>query len=204
MDLGYFPFFMDIKDKLCLVVGGGKVAHRKISTLLQFGAQIKVVSIEVNDDIKELEKNSLLEILRSEYHERFLEGAFLVIVATNNRDINEKVAMDAHTKGVFSNVADSQEDSDFLFPAIVKRGEIVIGITTSGGYPALGSHIKKHVESMLPDYFEKVLEELKEYREEVLADCIDINQKKECLHNKLKEKIDEIVCREWGNNEKKD
>ena len=202
--MAYFPFFMDIKDKLCVVIGGGKVALRKISTLLQYGVSIKVISKEVEEGILNYEKEALLKIEARDYLERDLEGAFMVIAATDNRGVNESISREAQKRGILSNISDSKEESSFIFPSTIKRGDIVIGITSSSCYPALSRHLRKQIEEAVPPSYEEILGELKGYRAEIIEKEICLVSKKECINQKMEEKIEEFVNRERKKDEKKD
>lgn len=204
INLAYFPFFIDIKDKLCVVVGGGKVAIRKITTLLQYGVNIKVISSELDEKILAFENNNLLEIVRRDYSECDLDGAFMVIGATNKRSVNMAISKDANKRGILSNISDSKDESSFVFPSMVKREEIVIGISSSSCYPALSRHIRKKVEEAVPESYSQVITELKEYRLKILDMDINPELRKEYLNKKMEEKIDELINREHIENEKND
>lgn len=143
--LKYYPAYLDIKGKKVVVVGGGGVAKRKIAMLLSAGAQITVVSPEVDDVILAL-KDELAEIKIKKYTQNELQGAFIVIAATNQQTLNRKIAADAKALNMLVNVVAPPEESNFIVPSVVNKGEIVISISTSATSPALAKKIRKDIE----------------------------------------------------------
>lgn len=125
---GYFPLFINIKDRKAVVIGGGKIASRRIRTLLQFGCDITVIAPKLNE---ELQAAQLRWIQRS-YKSGDCEGACLVTTATDKRAVNHAVAEECRKKHIPVSVADSKEESSFYFPGIIKKEPLVIGVTASG------------------------------------------------------------------------
>ncbi|SHO47699.1 precorrin-2 dehydrogenase/sirohydrochlorin ferrochelatase family protein [Anaerocolumna xylanovorans] len=163
--MAYFPFFIDIKNKKCIIYGGGKVAYRKIEALLDFEADITVIAPVVSEEIAALEGRIHINI--GEYGEKELEDAFFVIAATNNSAINEMIAKNCRDRKILVNVVDELSKCDFLFPAYIKKGSISIGVTTSGQSPVMAGHIRKTISDNLPDTYEALVETLGGYREYV-------------------------------------
>lgn len=163
--MAYFPFFVDIKNKKCLIAGGGKVAYRKILALLDFEADITVVAPVVIDEIRALDDR--IHIRMGEYEEKDLEGTFFIIAATNNSDMNARIAADCRKRNLLVNAVDEIDKCDFLFPAYIKKGNISIGVTTSGHSPVMAGHIRKEVSERLPDFYEVLVDTLGSYREYV-------------------------------------
>ncbi|HEX9059945.1 MAG TPA: bifunctional precorrin-2 dehydrogenase/sirohydrochlorin ferrochelatase [Clostridia bacterium] len=184
--MALFPLFVDIEGKKCVVVGGGSVAERRICVLLDFGARITVVSPEISPSIKELKWKDKLVIIKKRYSSEDIEDAFLAIAATNQPDINEQVAIDGARMGIPVNIADNREKCSFMFPAVVRRGEIVVGISTSGGFPALSGRIRRKIEDTFPQYYGDMLEVLKEARDRA-ENISDTAARKELLKNIMDE-----------------
>lgn len=129
----YFPMFVNLNGKRAVVVGGGTIATRRIRTLLLFGCEIIVIAPVLNDSIKLLLcENPKLVWKERVYQQNDCDGAFLVVAATNCRDINREIGQECQRKGIFVSVADRKEESNFYFPAIAVNGAIVAGITSSG------------------------------------------------------------------------
>ena len=142
----YYPINFDIKDKNCLVVGGGSVGARKTSTLIRCGAVTTVVSPEFTPAFENLGKQGII-LLKKEYSEDDLENMFLVILATDNWELNLEISKHAKKKGILCNIADNMEESDFILPSIISRGDLLITVSTGGKSPALAKKIKENLEN---------------------------------------------------------
>lgn len=160
-----FPVFIDIKQKKCLVVGGGKVALRKVETLLRYGACVHVVAEEICSEICE----KLPPVQRREGHvtEEDIDGSSMVIAATNSRDTNHWISEICHEQNIPVNVIDDPKECSFIFPAVVKKGDISIGINTGGKSPILSQTIRKTIEKDIPDYYAALAEQLGDLRDYV-------------------------------------
>lgn len=129
----FFPLFIDIKDKPTLIVGGGKIATRRVNTLLKFGAKVTVVAPWVNEDLKLLKEKDLIEVVSREYISEDINEKFLVVAATNERKVNYLVGIDAKRSGAFVSVADRKEESNFYFPAVFEDEDVIGGLISKGG-----------------------------------------------------------------------
>ncbi len=165
--MAVFPLFVDLKGKRCIVIGGGEVASRKVEILLRFEAQLIIIAPEISSYILELEEQGKAAVIRREYHEQDLEMALLVIAATSSKAVNERVYRDAASRNIPVNIVDAPELCTFIFPSVVKRGALTIGISTSGEYPALSKKIRKITEDIFHEDYSGILELLSEYRNTV-------------------------------------
>jgi siroheme synthase-like protein len=163
----YFPLFLDISKKRVLVVGGGRVAERKVRTLLKFKAKIKVISPEVTKGLERIKDKDLIELERKNYEENDLLGVDLVISATNNRTLNKKVSSDAKKMGIYANIVDDPELCDFIMPSIVKRGPLILAISTSGKAPLFSKKLRKDLEKMISKEYIKYLSKILRLRREI-------------------------------------
>ena len=149
----YYPIFLDISKKPCLVVGGGKVAERKVRILLKFNGSIKVVSPRISNPLRELAEKGRIGVLLKEYETKDLNGVALVFAATNIEDLNQKVRHDASERNILVNVVDNPSLCDFIVPSIVRRDPITIAISTSGMLPSLSKRLRKDIaERITRDY----------------------------------------------------
>lgn len=149
----YYPIFLDISRKPCLIVGGGKVAERKVRSLLKFGAAVHVVSPRLARALSELVKKGKISVTARQYETQDLQGVGLVFAATNSENINKKVYEDARALNIPVNVVDNPSLCDFIVPSIVKKGPIVIAISTSGTLPFLSKRLRKDIsQEISPDY----------------------------------------------------
>lgn len=130
--MGYFPMFINLEGKNVIVIGGGKIATRRIQTLLSMDCSLTVIAPFVSETIIELSEKNKLFWKKREYKEGDLKGAFLSIGGTDNREINHQVFLEAKQESCFVNVIDCKEECNFYFPGVIKRGDIVIGVTASG------------------------------------------------------------------------
>lgn len=185
--MAYFPFFIDLKYKKCLIVGGGKVAERKIEKIKNFGADITVIAPAVTPCI---ENNKELKIIKRKYKEGDETDFFFVIAATDNRDINKIISKRCKEKNILVNVADDPEFCSFLFPAIVKEGKLSVGISTSGSSPTAAIEIKDRIRKMIPPSFDDILDYLYNEREEIKKNVKSESERHEILRKLFNEAIE--------------
>lgn len=166
--MNYFPIFTQLKGRLCLVVGAGEVAARKIDLLLQAGANIRVVAPKINDSVQAMASSTThLTVIRDEYHTRYLSDVQLVISATSNRQLNQQIAQDAEAQKLFVNVVDDTELCSFITPAIVDRSPVTIAISTGGKAPVLARLIRGKLESLIPQAYGKLAQLADRFRHTV-------------------------------------
>lgn len=139
----YYPAFLNLTNKKCVVVGGGKVAERKITSLLECGARVLVISPELTAKLKKYKTSRSILHKPRQYRKGDLKGAFLVIAATSNDLANKAISNEAKN---LLNVVDVPELANFIVPAVVKRGPLQIAISTSGTSPAMAATIRKELE----------------------------------------------------------
>lgn len=159
--MGYFPFFMDIQDKLIVVVGGGTVALRKVEKLLPFAPSVKVIAPEISKKITQL---SGVEVIHRGFADSDIDGAFAVIGASDNEALNAHIAALCREKGIPVNIVDDPEKCTFYFPALVKENDITIGISTSGTSPLFAQFLRLMIDDMLDERYLAIAEILKSYR----------------------------------------
>ena len=155
---------INLQNKKCVVIGGGKIAQNKIETLLSFNAQIVVSAPYLTEKLQELVNFNKIEYIKSDYQPELLNGAFLAIAATNDNILNKNIFRDAADIGVLVNVVDQPDLCSFFFPAIFQRGNLVIGISTSGDSPALSRCLKERFKEELGEEYSYLLELLKQLR----------------------------------------
>jgi len=171
---GYYPIFLNIRGRKCLVVGGGKVALRKVKTLLEHGANVEVVSMELCPELSKLAEEGKIRARVRSYKSEDLKGALIAIAATANVETNERVSADARKQGVLINVVDVPEHSDFIVPSSLTRGDLIIAISTSGKSPALARKIRTELEIKFGDEYAKLAEIISEVRNELRQEGIAV------------------------------
>ncbi|OGW13187.1 MAG: hypothetical protein A2W77_08855 [Nitrospinae bacterium RIFCSPLOWO2_12_39_16] len=180
----YYPAYIDIKGKRCLVVGGGKVAERKVKLLLKCDAMVSVVSPELISRLKELNSKGKIKFFKGEFKEKYLKDMFLVIGATDNSEVNLKIYKAASKKNILVNIVDSPEICNFIVPSIVERGDLIIAISTGGKSPALSKKLRKELEDRYGFEYSKFLNTMGSLRKKISSKIRD-KKKREEIYNKL-------------------
>lgn len=154
--MALFPFFIDIKNKKALLIGGGKHALEKIEKLRPFEVKLKVIATEV---CREIEEDTTIELIRREFRESDLtQDVSFVIAASDDVELNHQISALCQNKRILVNVVDDQPYCQFIFPSLVTRGKLSVGICTDGASPAVGVRLRKQVEELLPDQTELILD----------------------------------------------
>jgi len=164
----YYPAFIDLENKKVLIVGGGQVARRKTETFIEFGAKVNVLSIELCHELEQLYKKRQIEFLGSEFHDSHLDGMFIVVAATDDKNFNKKISIKAKARGILVNAVDQPEDCNFIVPSIIKRGSLLIAVSTCGKSPALAKKIRSDLETSFDDSYGIYLELLGNLRKAIL------------------------------------
>ena len=161
------PVFVKLKDKLCVIVGGGKVAQRKAESLIGCGAAVKVVSPLVEKQIKQWASEGFLTWCEKKFSEDDLNGAFIAFASTDDSSKNEKVVETCNRKGIMVNAVDEPELCDFFVPSVIRRKSLAVAISTEGKSPLLAQRLRKELEQILADEYGEFLEILGEQREKI-------------------------------------
>ncbi|MBA4496295.1 bifunctional precorrin-2 dehydrogenase/sirohydrochlorin ferrochelatase [Paenactinomyces guangxiensis] len=160
----HYAMMIDLTSRRCLVVGGGPVAERKACSLVEAGANVVVVSLTATPRIKQLALMGQVEWLKRTYRQADGEHCFLVIAATNDKQVNLAVYRDAVARGQWINVVDQPALCNFTVPSTVKRGKLQIAISTSGVSPALAKKIRRELEQSYGDEYSLYLDLMQEVR----------------------------------------
>jgi len=153
----YYPVHLNINNRNCLVVGGGGVGTRKVKTLLDCGARVTVVSLEISQQLRDRAASGDITLAERSYRSEDLNGMFLVIGATNDEKLNKQISSDADRLNTLCNIADRPEVCNFILPSIVHRDDLVITISTSGQSPALAKKLRKALETQFGEEYGKLL-----------------------------------------------
>lgn len=178
-----FPMFVKLMGRTVLVVGAGKLGEQKIAGLLETGALIRVVAIEASEAVNEWARSGRIELSLRAFLTDDLEGVFLAVVATNSRLLNERVYAEARRRGVLCNVVDVPDLCDFFYPAVVRRGDLQIAISTAGQSPSLAQKLRQQLEKQFGPAYAEWVAELGETRRLILASDLDKETKSELLHS---------------------
>ncbi len=178
-----FPMFLKLEGKQCLVVGAGNIGESKTAGLIDTGARIRVVSITATPAIREWAQTGRIELDLRPFQSSDLDGAFLTIVATSSRSLNERVYNEAQKRGILCNVVDVPDLCDFFYPSIVRRGELQIAVSTSGKSPSLAQKIRQQLEKQFGSGYAAWVAELGETRKLILSSDLDKQKKLDLLHS---------------------
>lgn len=165
----YFPVLIDLRKFPCLVVGGGNVALRKVKALLEFNATVTVVSPKLSKRLVALSMRGAIRIIRKPYSGKYLGENKLVFSATDDPETNLRVSKDCRRKGILLNVADGPAWCDFILPANVKRGDLIVSVSSQGKAPFFAKDTKKKLANLLPPSAADVAELAGEFRRRLLA-----------------------------------
>ena len=177
-----FPMFLKLEGRQCLVVGAGRIGEPKIGGLLETGARIRVVSLSASPIVREWARAGKIELELRAFLAEDLDGAFLAVVATNSRSLNERVHHEAQRRGVLCNVVDVPNLCNFFYPAVVHRGDLQIAVSTAGQSPSLAQKIRQQLEKQFGPGYAAWVAELGETRRLILASDLDKERKLELLH----------------------
>ena len=164
----YFPVFLDLKNRKCVVVGGGRVAERKIQNLRKAGAAVTVVSPRLTPALERLKETKGIEHRRRAYKTGDLKAAFLAVAATDHRPTNEKVFREASARKIPVNAVDDPVHCTFIVPAVISRGDILIAISTGGRSPALAKALRKKLEREVGGEYSSLLKLIGAVRKSIL------------------------------------
>ncbi|MGD0414772.1 MAG: bifunctional precorrin-2 dehydrogenase/sirohydrochlorin ferrochelatase [Terriglobales bacterium] len=178
-----FPMFMKLAGKQCLVVGAGKVGEPKIGGLIDTGASVHVVAIAASGQVREWADAGKIELELRAFTAGDLDGKFLAVAATASESLNKLIYQEAQRRGVLCNVVDVPEYCDFYYPAVVRRGDLQIAISTAGQSPVLAQRIRQRLERQFGEGYAAWVEQLGETRRLILASGLDQETKWELLHS---------------------
>ncbi len=178
-----FPMFIKLEGRQCLVVGAGKVGEPKIGALLETGARIRVVAREASPAVREWARQGRVELELRPFQAADLDGTFLAVVATSSRTLNERVYREAQMRGVLCNVVDVPDLCDFFYPAIVRRGDLQIAVSTAGQSPSLAQKIRQQLEKQFGPGYAAWVTELGETLKLILGSDLDKERKLDLLHS---------------------
>lgn len=164
MEKKYYPVMLQLENSNCLLIGGGNVAQRKLEKLLESGANVIIVSPDITDFINKFVISGKVKWIADTYKSSYLEGIWLVICATNDNAVNEKVYNDTCNRGIFVNVVDDPQNCTFIIPAVLKKGDLQVSVCSGGAAPVVSVKIKDEIDRMITDDLVEVVSVLKKMR----------------------------------------
>ena len=188
-----YPVTLNLNNRRCTVVGGGEVALRKVQSLLAEQANVVVVSPVLCEELQELYQTNAFTWIDKAFEEKFLQDSFLVIAATNNRAINHQVSMWCERNRVLVNVVDSREESSFTVNSVVRRGDLLIAISTGGASPAVSKAIRVRLEETFGEEYAVMLEIMADAREKAMDTIADEKKRRAFLQQLAQMNLHEVL-----------
>jgi len=179
-----FPLCINLEDKNFLVVGSGMIARRKLLAISEFTRNITVISKEGAEGLA----REGFKVVNKCFDDKDLEGFDFVITATGSREQDEAIVAACKSRGIPVNAADDREECDFFLPGIIKRGDLVVSVSTSGKSPAYSKHLREQIEEIIPDSIEKMLDIMGELRK-ILPSKVDSQEERSKIYNYVMSKL---------------
>ncbi|MCP4370503.1 MAG: bifunctional precorrin-2 dehydrogenase/sirohydrochlorin ferrochelatase [Deltaproteobacteria bacterium] len=202
----YYPVNLDIKNRKCLVVGGGRVGTRKVTTLLACGAKVTVVSPDIRRNLIELADRGVITLNKRSYRNTDLDGMFLVIGTTDDEELNRQISVAAEKLNMLCNIADRPKACNFILPSIVNRGDLTISISTAGKSPALAKKLRIELEEQFGNEYAELLRLMGVIRAKLLSQKHEPEEHRhlfeqlisksllEMIRGNRKDEIDSFLC----------
>lgn len=174
--MAYFPMFVDMTERECLIVGGGNVAYRKVMVMLDFGAKVTVVAEDICEELRKLtiddtaNKENRITFIKRRFERKDCDGMEMVIAATDDNALNHEIAEYCKAKGIMVNVVDQKADCSFIFPSYIKEKNLVAAFSSSGNSPVLTQYLKGKEKEILTPFLGELNEYMGQIREKVIAE----------------------------------
>jgi precorrin-2 dehydrogenase / sirohydrochlorin ferrochelatase len=191
----YYPVYIQLHDQPCVVIGGGKIAEGKVEGLLAADARVTIISPDLTPRLQELAEQGKIKYISRTYHPGDLTGAFLVISATDQREINHHVWEEASANRQLVNVVDDTLHCNFIAPAILRKGDLTIAISTAGKAPALAVRLKEQLQEEIGPEYERFLELAGQLREPLAHHIPDFETRKSLWYELVDSDILDLLAR---------
>ena len=168
--MAYFPMFVDMTERECLIVGGGNVAYRKVMVMLDFGAKVTVVAEDICEELGKLTIENRITFIKRRFERKDCDGMEMVIAATDDNALNHEIAEYCKAKGIMVNAVDQKADCSFIFPSYVKEKNLVAAFSSSGNSPVLTQYLKGKEQEILTPFLGELNDYMGQIREKVIAE----------------------------------
>ncbi len=165
----FYPILVNLERFPCLIIGGGKVAYRKVSSLQEFNANITIISPRICKSLLELAKKNKIRIIKKYYSKEFIKDFKIIFSATDNPEVNKNVRVDCTKEGILLNVVDNPVLCDFILPANIKRGDLTISVSSQGKAPFYTKEIKKKIDAFISPVYSDIIEMAARFRKQLLS-----------------------------------
>nr|WP_308656769.1 bifunctional precorrin-2 dehydrogenase/sirohydrochlorin ferrochelatase [uncultured Agathobacter sp.] len=171
--MAYFPMYVDMTERECLIVGGGNVAYRKVMVMLDFGAKVTVVAEDICDELRKLTIDDTADrimFIKRRFERKDCDGMEMVIAATDDNALNHEIAEYCKAKGIMVNAVDQKADCSFIFPSYIKEKNLVAAFSSGGNSPVLTQYLKGKEKEILTPFLGELNEYMGQIREKVIAE----------------------------------
>lgn len=195
----YYPIYLDVSEKRCVVVGGGDVAERKVMKLLECDAEVIVVSNAVTPGLAAMIEGNIIDHIPDDYDSGYIKGAFIVVGATDRDEVNEKIYRDSQDRGILVNIVDDPKRCDFIVPSIVRTGDLAIAISTGGKSPIMARKLREEIEQAYGPEYGILLDIMGALREKMITRGESPEDNKEVFESVFDSGIIKYIMKEeWG------
>ncbi|MDD4802385.1 MAG: bifunctional precorrin-2 dehydrogenase/sirohydrochlorin ferrochelatase [Syntrophomonas sp.] len=188
-----YPIYLQLAGKKCLIVGGGKVAERKVETLMEYEADIWLVSPESLPSIRNWSEQGLIEWRQGEFRPEDLDGVFLAFIATGNVSVNKDISALCREKGILINAVDDPPNCDFYVPSILRRNSLCVAISTEGKSPLLAGKLRRELEDIIPHEYGEWVEILGNMRDRIKSSNLNMEERKNLFAELVSSDILELL-----------
>lgn len=188
-----YPININLAGKLCLIVGGGKVAERKVTSLLEYEPVLRLVSPQAEKSIQQRASEGDLQWIPRKFADQDLDGVFMVFIATNNTQINQNIAELCRARGILVNAVDDPPNCDFFLPSVLRRDSLVVSVSTEGKSPLYAARLRRELEAIITEEHGQYVDMLGKLRQEVKNSGLDIEQRKQILDKLVNSDILELI-----------
>ena len=188
----FYPINLQIDKFNIVVIGGGEIAYRKCNNFIEFGKKIKVISPEFLDKFYTLEQEGKVELIKDIYKEEYIQDSSIVVAATNNKEVNYDIGKYCNDHNKLVNVVDNRELSNYTVPSYIKRGDLLLSISTGGNSPSLSKKIKSELEELYDESYEDYIKLLGVARNNIIKKYDDIYIRRKLIKNLIYLSFEEL------------
>ncbi|MEG1410531.1 MAG: bifunctional precorrin-2 dehydrogenase/sirohydrochlorin ferrochelatase [Terrisporobacter sp.] len=186
-----YPINLKIDNMKITIIGGGKVAYRKCMNFLDFNKKVTVISKDFIEEFENIKYD--IEMIKDNYEEKYIKDSYIVIGATNNKKVNEEIGIYCSKNGKLVNIVDNPKLCNFTVPSYIKRGDLLLSVSTGGKSPSLSAKIRKELEETYDETYEEYINILGKAREQIINNTLDIQKRREDIKELLNLSIEELI-----------
>ncbi|MEG0857186.1 MAG: bifunctional precorrin-2 dehydrogenase/sirohydrochlorin ferrochelatase [Terrisporobacter sp.] len=186
-----YPINLKIDNMKITIIGGGKVAYRKCMNFLDFNKKVTVISKDFIEEFENIKYD--IEMIKDNYEEKYIKDSYIVIGATNNKKVNEEIGIYCSKNGKLVNIVDNPKLCNFTVPSYIKRGDLLLSVSTGGKSPSLSAKIRKELEETYDETYEEYINILGKAREQIINNTLDIQKRREDIKKLLNLSIEELI-----------